>query len=163
TEPVGAARPGNRVSEMPAQGAATALRQRTGAGGGPPAVSARSRSRRAADRPPREDRQVGAPQPDGRRPVGRGGAGACGGWGGGSLRLGVEARRKADQLEQQSIQLQAQTNAAQENENEMKRVLVEGLLIPIGRKPPLPAGPPGRNPQQLTDPLDGAEADALRQ
>jgi tRNA A-37 threonylcarbamoyl transferase component Bud32 len=80
-----------------------------------------------------------------------------------SLLFGIEARRKADQLEQQSIQLQAQTNAAQENENEMKRVLVAGLLIPIGRNPPLPTGPIGLNPHQLTDPLDGAEADALRQ
>jgi hypothetical protein len=69
-----------------------------------------------------------------------------------SLLFGIEARRKADQLEQQSIQLQAQTRAAQENEKEMKRVLVSGLLMPIGR-----------NRHLLTDPLNAAEADAMRQ
>src|SRR6516162_3802047 len=75
------------------------------------------------------------------------------------LLFGVEARRKADELEQQTIQLQAQTRAAQENarraqenENEVGRVLLSGLLIPIGR-----------NPHGLTDPLDAAEADAVRQ
>jgi hypothetical protein len=76
-----------------------------------------------------------------------------------SLLFGVEARRKAGELEQQTIQLQAQTSAAQENarlalenENEVGRVLLAGLLIPIGR-----------NPHELTDPLDAAEADAVRQ
>jgi hypothetical protein len=76
-----------------------------------------------------------------------------------SLLFGVEARRKAEELEQQTIQLQAQTRAAQENarraeENEEKvgRALLSGLLIPIGR-----------NPHRLTDPLDAAEADAVRQ
>jgi hypothetical protein len=76
-----------------------------------------------------------------------------------SLLFGAEARRKADALEQQTIQLQAQTHAAQENarraeenEKEVKRVLLFGLLIPIGR-----------NPHRLTDPLDAAEADAMRQ
>jgi tRNA A-37 threonylcarbamoyl transferase component Bud32 len=76
-----------------------------------------------------------------------------------SLLFGIEARRKADQLEQQTIQLQEQTLAAQENarraeenEKEMTRVLVAGLLIPIGR-----------NPHLLTDPLDAAEMDAVRQ
>jgi hypothetical protein len=76
-----------------------------------------------------------------------------------SLLFGVEAGRKADALEQQTNQLQAQTRAAQENarraeenEQEMTRVLVAGLLIPIGR-----------NPHLLTDPLDAAEMDALRQ
>jgi hypothetical protein len=76
-----------------------------------------------------------------------------------SLLFGVEARRKAKELEQQAIQLQAQTIAAQknarraeENEKEVGRVLVSGLLIPIGR-----------NPHRLTDPLDAAEADAVRQ
>jgi hypothetical protein len=76
-----------------------------------------------------------------------------------SLRFGVEARRKADELEQQTIQLQEQTHAAQknarraeENEQEVGRVLLSGLLIPIGR-----------NPHRLTDPLDAAEADAVRQ
>jgi hypothetical protein len=76
-----------------------------------------------------------------------------------SLRFGVEARRKADELEQQTIQLRAQTRAAQENarraeenENKVGRVLLSGLLIPIGR-----------NPHRLTDPLDAAEADAVRQ
>src|SRR5262245_6464089 len=76
-----------------------------------------------------------------------------------SLLFGVQARRKADELEQQSIQLQAQTRAAQENarhaeekENEVGRVLLSGLLIPIGR-----------NQERLTDPPDAAEADAVRQ
>ena len=76
-----------------------------------------------------------------------------------SLLFGVEARRKADELEQQTIQLQAQTRAAQENarraeenEKEVGRVLLSGLLLPIGR-----------NPHWLTDPLDAAEADAVRQ
>jgi hypothetical protein len=76
-----------------------------------------------------------------------------------SLLFGVEARRKADELEWQTIQLQEQTRAAQdnarraeENEKEVGRVLVSGLLIPIGR-----------NPHQLSDPLDAAEADAVRQ
>jgi tRNA A-37 threonylcarbamoyl transferase component Bud32 len=80
-----------------------------------------------------------------------------------SLLFGIEARRKADQLEQQAIQLQAQTNAAQKNENEMKRVLVSGLMIPIGRNPHRLTGPIGLNPRPFTDPLDGAEAEALRQ
>jgi hypothetical protein len=76
-----------------------------------------------------------------------------------SLLFGVEAHRKADELEQQTIQLQAQTRAArenarraEENEKEAVRVLLSGLLIPIGR-----------NPHRLTDPLDAAEADAVRQ
>jgi hypothetical protein len=82
-----------------------------------------------------------------------------------SLLFGVEARRKADALEQQTIQLQAQTRAAQENarraeenarraeenEKEVGRVLLSGLSIPIGR-----------NPHRLTEPLDAAEADAVR-
>jgi hypothetical protein len=76
-----------------------------------------------------------------------------------SLLFGVEARRKADELERQTIQLQAQTRAAEENarraeqnEKEVGRVLVSGLLIPIGR-----------NPHRLADPLDATEADAVRQ
>src|SRR5262245_28994680 len=76
-----------------------------------------------------------------------------------SLLFGVEARRKADELEQQTIQLQAQTRAAEENarraeenEKEVARVLLSGLLIPIAR-----------NPHRLTDPLDTAEAVAVRQ
>jgi hypothetical protein len=76
-----------------------------------------------------------------------------------SVLFGVEARRKADALEQQTTQLQAQTRAAQdnarraeENEKEVGRALVTGLLTPIGR-----------NPHHLTDPRDAAEADALRQ
>jgi hypothetical protein len=69
-----------------------------------------------------------------------------------SLLFGIDARRKADQLEHQSIQLRAQTRAAQENEKEMKRVLVSGLLMPIGR-----------NRHLLTDPLNATEADAMRQ
>jgi hypothetical protein len=76
-----------------------------------------------------------------------------------SLLFGIEARRKAGELEQQAIQLQEQTHAAQENarraeesEKEVTRVLLSGLLIPIGR-----------NPHLLTDPLDAAEMDAVRQ
>jgi hypothetical protein len=76
-----------------------------------------------------------------------------------SLLFGVEARRKADALEQQTIQLQAQTRAAQanarraeENENEVGRVLLSGLLIPIGR-----------SQARLAGLLDDAEADAVRQ
>jgi hypothetical protein len=76
-----------------------------------------------------------------------------------SLLFGAEARRKADALEQQAIQLQDQTRAAQlnarlaeENEKAVGRALVSGLLIPIGR-----------NPHQLTDPPDAAEASALLQ
>jgi hypothetical protein len=76
-----------------------------------------------------------------------------------SVLFGIEARRKADQLEEQAIQLQEQTRAAQENarlaqenEKEVGRVLVSGLLIPIGR-----------NPHRLADPLDPAEMDAVRQ
>jgi hypothetical protein len=76
-----------------------------------------------------------------------------------SLLFGIEARRKADALERQTIQLQEQTRAAQDNarraeesEKEVGRVLLSGLLIPIGR-----------NPHRLTDPPDAAEADALRQ
>jgi hypothetical protein len=76
-----------------------------------------------------------------------------------SLLFGIEAGRKADELEQQTIQLQAQTRAAQDNarraeanEQERTRVLVAGLLIPIGR-----------NPHLLTDALDAAEMDAVRQ
>jgi hypothetical protein len=75
-----------------------------------------------------------------------------------SLLFGIEARRKANALEQQTIELQAQTRAAQENarraeenEKEVGRVLLSGLLIPIGR-----------NPHRLTEPLNAAEADAVR-
>jgi hypothetical protein len=64
-----------------------------------------------------------------------------------SLLFGIEARRKADALEQQTSQLQAQTRGAQdndrraaENEKEMGRVLVSGLLIPIGRSQAQRAG-----------------------
>jgi hypothetical protein len=76
-----------------------------------------------------------------------------------SVLFGIEAHRKADALEQQTLQLKAQTRAAQDNarraeekENEVGRVLLSGLLIPIGR-----------NQQRLTDPPDAAEADAVRQ
>jgi hypothetical protein len=76
-----------------------------------------------------------------------------------SLLFAVESRRNADELEQQAIELRAQTAAAKQNakraeENEKKtgRVLVSGLLIPIGR-----------NPHKLSYPLDATEADALRQ
>jgi hypothetical protein len=76
-----------------------------------------------------------------------------------SLLFGVEARRKADALEQQTLQLEAQTRAAQENarlaeenEKEVGRVLQSGLLIPIGR-----------SQARLADLLDDAEADAMRQ
>jgi hypothetical protein len=69
-----------------------------------------------------------------------------------SLLFGIEASRKADALEKQTVELQAQTRAAQENEEEVKRVLLSGLLIPIGR-----------NPHLLIDPLEAGEADAVRQ
>jgi hypothetical protein len=76
-----------------------------------------------------------------------------------SLLFGVEARRKAEELEKQALQLQEQTRVAQENarraeekEREAGRVLLFGLLLPIGR-----------NPHRLADPLDAAEADAVRQ
>jgi serine/threonine protein kinase len=76
-----------------------------------------------------------------------------------SLLFGAEAHRKANELEQQTIQLQEQTHAAQknarraeENEREVGRVLLSGLLLPIGR-----------NPHRLAAPLDAAEADAVRQ
>jgi hypothetical protein len=76
-----------------------------------------------------------------------------------SLLFGVEARRKAVALEQKTIQLQARTRAPQENarraeekENEVGRVLLSGLLIPIGR-----------SQARLADLLDDAEADAVRQ
>jgi hypothetical protein len=76
-----------------------------------------------------------------------------------SVLFGVEARRKAHELEQQTFQLQEQTRAAQDNarraeknEKEVGRVLLSGLLIPISR-----------NPHRLTEPLDTAEADAMRQ
>jgi hypothetical protein len=76
-----------------------------------------------------------------------------------SLLFGIEARRKAHELEQQTIQLQEQTRAAQENarraeenENKVGRVLQSGLLIPIGR-----------SQARLADLLDDAEADAMRQ
>jgi hypothetical protein len=78
--------------------------------------------------------------------------------------LALEARRQADlatkrtgELEQQAIDLQAQTTAAQQNarraeanENEMRRVLVAGLLLTIER-----------NPHALSSPLEITEADAL--
>jgi tRNA A-37 threonylcarbamoyl transferase component Bud32 len=76
-----------------------------------------------------------------------------------SLLFGVQAHRKARELEEQTIQLQIQTSAAQENaqraeENEKKvgRVLLSGMLAPIGR-----------TPHKLTDTLDTAEVDAMRQ
>jgi hypothetical protein len=76
-----------------------------------------------------------------------------------SLLFGIEAHRKADELEKQTLQLQAQTSAAQEssrraeeNEKEVGRVLLSGLSIPIGR-----------SQARLADLLDDAEADAIRQ
>jgi hypothetical protein len=69
-----------------------------------------------------------------------------------SLLFGVEARRKADALEQQTIQLQEQTRAARENEKEVRRVLLSNMLTQIGR-----------NQLPLTGMLDTAEVDALRQ
>ena len=72
-----------------------------------------------------------------------------------SVAFGVEARQNAYELEQQAIQLREITRLAKENEklakeNEKKigQVLVSGLLIPIGR-----------NPHQLTSPLDVIEAE----
>jgi hypothetical protein len=69
-----------------------------------------------------------------------------------SLLFGVEASRKADALEQQTIQLQEKTRVAQENEEAAGRALVSGLLIPIDR-----------NPQPLSRLLDSGEVDAVRQ
>jgi hypothetical protein len=76
-----------------------------------------------------------------------------------SVLFGIEARRKADALEQQTIELQAQTSAAQKNarraeesEKDVTRTMLSGLLIPIGN-----------NPHRLTEPLDASEVDALRQ
>jgi hypothetical protein len=76
-----------------------------------------------------------------------------------SVLFGVEARRKANLLEQQTIQLQAQTEAAQyqarraeENEEKVGLVLLSGLLTPIGR-----------NPHTLSVSLEPAEVDAVRQ
>jgi tRNA A-37 threonylcarbamoyl transferase component Bud32 len=76
-----------------------------------------------------------------------------------SLLFGIEARHKADELEQQASQLEAQTLSAQEsarraeeNEKKVGRVLLSGLLIPMGRSQ-------SRRP----DLLDDAEADAMRQ
>jgi tRNA A-37 threonylcarbamoyl transferase component Bud32 len=76
-----------------------------------------------------------------------------------SLRFGFEARRKAGELEQQTIQLQQQTKAAEyqarraeENEEKVGIVLLSGLLTPIGR-----------NPHSLTGPLEPAEVHAVRQ
>jgi hypothetical protein len=76
-----------------------------------------------------------------------------------SLLFGVQARRKADELERQTIQLQVQTHAAQENaqraeesEKEVTRALLAGLLIPIGN-----------NSYRPTEPLDAAEGEAVRQ
>jgi hypothetical protein len=76
-----------------------------------------------------------------------------------SLVFGIEAHQKADELGKQAVQLQAQTAAAkknaqraEENEKETARVLLKGLMIPIGR-----------NAHQLTYPLDAAELDVMRQ
>jgi hypothetical protein len=69
-----------------------------------------------------------------------------------SLLFGVEAHRKADALKEQSNQLQEQTRAAQENEKEVGRVLLASMLTPIDR-----------NPHKLTESLDTAEVDAVRQ
>jgi hypothetical protein len=82
-----------------------------------------------------------------------------------SLRFAVEAGRQAElaadragDLERQAIALREQTRAAEgnarlaeEKEQEVTRVLVSGLLIPIGS-----------NPHQLTEPLDAAEVEAVR-
>jgi hypothetical protein len=77
-----------------------------------------------------------------------------------SVLFGVEASRKADALEKQSIELQAQTRAAQEyarreeeSKKDVTRAMLSGLLIPIGN-----------SPLALTEPpLDAGEAKALRQ
>jgi hypothetical protein len=76
-----------------------------------------------------------------------------------SLLFGVEASRKADKLEKQTIELQEQTRAAQknarraeENEKEVGRVLLSGLLMPIGR-----------HRHRLGEPLNAAESVAMRQ
>src|SRR5262245_44839713 len=76
-----------------------------------------------------------------------------------SVLFGVESRRKADELEGKTIQLQHQTREAQdnarrasENEQEATRAMLSGLLIPIGG-----------NARRLDEPVDAAEAEALRQ
>jgi hypothetical protein len=68
------------------------------------------------------------------------------------LLFGVEARRKADELERQTRLAQENARRADKNEKEMERILVSGLLMPIGR-----------NGHLLTAPLNAVEADAMRQ
>jgi hypothetical protein len=68
-----------------------------------------------------------------------------------SVLFGVEARRKADALEQQTRAAQDNARRAEKNENEVGRVLLSGLSIPIGR-----------SQARLADLLDDAEADAMR-
>ena len=79
-----------------------------------------------------------------------------------SLLFGVEAHRKGDTLERQSIQLQDQTRAAQKNaqraeknEKEVTRAMLAGLLIPIDNNSNVPFS--------INGSLDAAEAEALRQ
>src|SRR5262249_40633845 len=82
-EPQGAARPGDHLPDVPAQGAGAALRQRPGAGRRPPPLP-----RRAADPGPagglgRAVRALGPPQP---------GGGGAGGGGAGPGRAGDRRR-----------------------------------------------------------------------
>jgi hypothetical protein len=83
-----------------------------------------------------------------------------------SLLFAVEARQQADlatkragELERQATELREQTRAAENNarraeekEQEATRALLSGLLVPIGS-----------NVQRVNEPLDAAEAEALRQ
>jgi hypothetical protein len=69
-----------------------------------------------------------------------------------SLLFGVEASRKAEALEKKTIQAQENARRAEDNEREMGRVLVSGLLISIGR-----------NTNLLNSALSASETDAMRQ
>ena len=69
-----------------------------------------------------------------------------------SLLFGFEASRRANELEQQAIQLKEKTRAAEESEKKVRQTMVLGLIIAL-------AG----NPHKLASPLDATEADALRQ
>jgi hypothetical protein len=68
-----------------------------------------------------------------------------------SVLFGVEARRKAEELEQQTRAAEENARRAEENEKEVGRVLLSGLLIPIAR-----------SPDRLPDLLNDAEVDAVR-
>jgi len=69
-----------------------------------------------------------------------------------SLVFGVEASRRAAELQVQTLAAQENARLAKENEEKTGQMLVSGLLIPIGR-----------DPRKLTFPVDAGEAYALRQ